>query len=62
MFDPMDRTNGKLPENQRQKDLLRAPRITLKLAEIDFSRPAIEVVKARLQKPVAPRWEDRAWP
>lgn len=60
MFDPMDRTNGKLPENQRKKDLLRAPRITLKLAEIDYSRPAIEVVNARLQKPVAPRWEDRA--
>lgn len=60
MFDPMDRTNGKLPEKQRQKDLLRAPRITLKLDEVDFSRPAIEVVKAKLRKPVAHRWEDRA--
>lgn len=60
MFDPMDRTNGKLSDNQRQKDLLRAPRITLKLNEVDFSRPAIDVVKTSLGKPVPPRWLDRA--
>jgi hypothetical protein len=60
MFDPMDRTNGKLSDEQRQADVLRAPRITLKLDGFDFGRPAIEVVKARLTKPVSPRWVERA--
>jgi hypothetical protein len=60
MFDPMDRTNGKLSDNQRQADVLRAPRITLKLDEFDFSRPAVEVVNAKLRKPVPPRLVERA--
>ncbi len=59
MFDPMDRTNGKLSDNQRQQEL-RAPRITLKLDGFDFSRPAIEVVKAKLVAPVPPRMVERA--
>lgn len=53
-FDPMDRTNGKLSDKQRQGEL-RAPRITLKLNEFDFTRPAIEVVNEKLKKPVPPR-------
>lgn len=57
--DPMDRTNGKLSDKQRQGEL-RAPRITLKLDGFDFGRPAIEVVKAKLVDPVPPRWVDRA--
>lgn len=59
MFDPMVRTNGKLSESQRKAEL-RAPRITPKLNEFDFSRPAIEVVKAKLADPVPPRWVERA--
>lgn len=56
MFDPMDRTNGKLPDSERKdKKDLRAPRITLKLDGFDFSRPAIDVVKAKLADPVPPR-------
>jgi hypothetical protein len=58
-FDPMDRTDGKLSPTQRQEEL-RAPRITLKLDEFDFGRPAIEVVKARLAHPVPPRRVERA--
>lgn len=57
--DPMDRANGKLSEKQRQQEL-RAPRITLKLNEFDFGRPAIEVAKAKLAKPVPPRMVERA--
>lgn len=60
MFDPMDRTKGKLSDDQRQADVLRAPRITLKLDGFDFGRPAIEVVKASLAQPVSPRWVGRA--
>jgi hypothetical protein len=60
VFDPMDRVNEKLSENQRQADMLRAPRITLKLDGFDFSRPAVEVVKAKLAKPAPPRWVERA--
>ncbi len=59
MYDPMDRTNGKLSDRQRQQEL-RAPRITPTLKEFDFSRPAIEVVKAKLADPVPPRWVERA--
>jgi len=59
MFDPMDRTNGKLSDEQRQAEL-RAPRMTLKLDGFDFGRPAVEVVKAKLADPVPPRWFDRA--
>lgn len=59
-FDPMDRTGGKLSPRQRQEVELRAPRITLKLAEFDFSRPAIDVVKASLTHPVPPRRVERA--
>jgi hypothetical protein len=59
MFDPMDRTNGKLSDKQRQEEL-RAPRITLKLDGFDFGRPAIEVVKAKLADPVPPRLVERA--
>lgn len=46
--------NGKLSDKQRQ-GRLRAPRITLKLNEFDFTRPAIEVVNGKLKKPVPPR-------
>ncbi len=59
MTDPMDRTNGKLSDKQRQTEL-RAPRITLKLDEFDFGRSAIEVVKAKLAKQVPPRMVERA--
>lgn len=59
MYDPMDRTNGKLSENQRKQEL-RAPRITLKLDGFDFGRPAIDVVKAKLVDPVPPRLVERA--
>lgn len=54
MFDPMDRTDGKLSETQRRAEM-RAPRITLNLDGFDFSRPAIEVVMAKLAAPVPPR-------
>ena len=60
MFDPMDRTDGKLPDSQRQPEMMRAPRITLKLDGFDFSRPAIEVVKAKLADPVPPRMVAKA--
>lgn len=60
MFDPMDRTNGKLSDTQRQADVLRAPRLTLKLKEFDFSRPALEVVSAKLRDPLPPRMVQRA--
>ncbi|AKK27836.1 hypothetical protein AB431_15385 [Mycobacterium sp. EPa45] len=60
MVDPMDRTDGKLSATQRQADVLRAPRITPKLDEVDFSRKAIDVVAAALKKPLPPRWVDRA--
>lgn len=59
MVDPMDRTNGKLSNQQRQAEL-RAPRLSLKLDGFDFGRPAIEVVKAKLADPVPPRLLDRA--
>lgn len=59
VFDPMDRVNEKLSEDQRQADVLRAPPITLKLDGFDFSRPAVEVVKAKLAKPAPPRWVER---
>lgn len=59
MFDPMDRTNGKLSAAQRRGEL-RAPRITPMLDAFDFGRPAIEVVKAKLANPVPPRLVERA--
>lgn len=60
MFDPMDRTNGELSDTQRQADVMRAPRITLRLKEYDFSRPALEVVSADLRDPLPPRMVQRA--
>ncbi|MGP4058999.1 hypothetical protein ACTWP6_30030 [Mycobacterium sp. 4D054] len=58
-FDPMDRTNGKLSDKQRQGEL-RATRITLKLDGFDFTRPAIDVVREKLAAPVPPRMIERA--
>ncbi|WP_301150337.1 hypothetical protein [Mycobacterium simiae] len=59
MVDPMDRTNGKLSDQQRQAEL-RAPRISLTLDGFDFARPAVEVVKAKLAAPVPPRLVESA--
>jgi hypothetical protein len=59
MFDPMDRTDGKLSDSQRKAEM-RAPRLTLKLDGFDFSRPAIEVVRSKLARPVPPRMVSRA--
>ena len=60
MFDPMDRTNGRLSDTQREASVLRAPRITLKLEAFDFSRPAIEIVSTKLKDPLPPRMVQRA--
>jgi len=59
MVDPMDRTNGKLSDQQRQAEL-RAPRISLTLDGFDFARPAIEIVKAKLAAPAPPRLVESA--
>jgi hypothetical protein len=42
MFDPMDRTNGKLSDKQRQEELRAAHHV--QLDGFDFRRPAVGVV------------------
>lgn len=62
MYDPMDRNYGKLTDDQRNSEDLRAPRLTYPAAKLpDYSRPAINVVIDCLKtSKIPPRLVDKA--